>query len=94
VTCSACSSARASLPHGSVIGDNIGAFGAYLSTTRRFVAAPSKEKQLEVLKGWSHSDLYDKLEPVGQARRSDPFFKKHLGSAQGKCGCLKNIATE
>ena len=29
--------------------------------------APSKDKELVVAEGWSHYDLYDKPEPVGQA---------------------------
>jgi hypothetical protein len=79
--------ARASLLSGGrVIYDDIGAFGAYLDDPGICGRAPSKEKELEVLKGWSHSDLYDKLEPVGHA----------LGSAAGfaACGSRKRLVAQ
>ena len=32
------------------------------------------------VEGWSHYDLYDKPEPVGEAlARLIPFYKEHLG---------------
>ena len=66
-----------------VIGQKVGAFGAYrdgMEIYGRSVA--SKDRQLVALEDWSHYDLYDKLEPVGLALdRLVPFFKAHLGSA-------------
>lgn len=65
-----------------VIGDKIGAFGAYRDGMEIYGRALSKDKELFVAEGWSHYDLYDKPEPVGQAlARAVPFFKKHLGTA-------------
>jgi uncharacterized protein len=42
--------------------------------------ARSEKKELIVLEGWSHYDIYDKPEPVGKAlEKVIPFFKGHLG---------------
>ncbi len=64
-----------------VVGDKPGAFGAYrdgMELYGRSVA--SKDRRLVVAEGWSHYDLYDKLEPVGIAlKEAVPFFRKHLG---------------
>ncbi|MFJ4374772.1 alpha/beta hydrolase [Pseudomonas japonica] len=62
-----------------VVGDKVGAFGAYRDGCEIIGRAASKTKELVVVPGWSHYDLYDKPEPVGQAlARLVPFFKDHL----------------
>jgi hypothetical protein len=41
--------------------------------------AASKNKELVVVEGWSHYDLYDKPEPVRQAlEKLVPFYKSNL----------------
>ena len=41
--------------------------------------AASKDKEVVVVEGWSHYDLYDKPEPVGFAlSKVVPFFKEKL----------------
>lgn len=63
-----------------VIGQKVGAFGAYrdgLEIHGR--ATASKDRQLVSLEDWSHYDLYDKDEPVELALdRVVPFLKDHL----------------
>ncbi len=63
-----------------VIGQKVGAFGAYrdgLEVHGR--ATASKDRQLVALEDWSHYDLYDKPEPVGLALdRVAPFLRDHL----------------
>ena len=62
-----------------VIGDKPGGFGAYRDGMEIHGRAASKHKQLVVVEGWSHYDLYDKPEPVGRALAEVvPFFKEHL----------------
>ncbi|WP_114821551.1 alpha/beta hydrolase [Chryseobacterium sp. KLBC 52] len=62
-----------------VVGDKPGGFGAYrdgYEITRR---AASQKKELLVIKGFSHYDLYDQPEPVKQAlEKVVPFFKENL----------------
>ncbi|MFS4470301.1 alpha/beta hydrolase [Chryseobacterium sp. T20] len=62
-----------------VVGDKPGGFGAYrdgYEITRR---AASEKKELLVIKGFSHYDLYDQPEPVRQAlEKVVPFFKENL----------------
>ena len=66
-----------------VVGDKVGAFGAYRDGCEIIGRAASKTKELVVVEGWSHYDLYDKPEPVGQAlAKLVPFYKENLGSAQ------------
>lgn len=66
-----------------VVGDKVGGFGAYRDGYEIIRRARSKEKELVVVKGWSHYDLYDRPEPVKIAlEKVIPFFKKHLGSAE------------
>lgn len=66
-----------------VVGDKVGGFGAYRDGCEIVERAASKEKQLVVVEGYSHYDLYDKPEPVGQAlARLIPFYKKHLGGTK------------
>ena len=62
-----------------VVGDKVGGFGAYRDGCEIIGRAASKEKELVVVEGYSHYDLYDKPEPVGQAlARLVPFYKKYL----------------
>lgn len=62
-----------------VVGDKPGSFGAYRDGFDIVRRAASKEKELVVLKGWSHYDLYDKPEPTGLAlKKLIPFYKKYL----------------
>lgn len=70
-----------------VVGDKVGAFGAYRDGMEIYGRARSEKKELVVVEGWSHYDLYDKPEPVGQAlARLIPFFKEHLGSEDASAG--------
>ncbi|MFF0488682.1 alpha/beta hydrolase [Nocardia sp. NPDC004068] len=62
-----------------VVGDRPGAFGAYRDAYELYGRAASSDKELVVLEGVSHYELYDKPEPVRQALdHLVPFFKKHL----------------
>ncbi len=62
-----------------VIGDVPGGFGSYRDGYELFSKAASKDKNLLVVKGASHYDLYDQPEPVVQAlEKIIPFFQKHL----------------
>ncbi|BDB27406.1 alpha/beta hydrolase [Cupriavidus sp. P-10] len=62
-----------------VVGDKVGGFGAYRDGCEIIGRAASKQKELAVVAGWSHYDLYDKPEPVRQAlARVVPFFKENL----------------
>lgn len=62
-----------------VVGDKVGAFGSYRDGCEIIERAASKDKQLVVIEGWSHYDLYDKAEPVAQAlAKLIPFYIKHL----------------
>lgn len=65
-----------------VLGDKPGGFGAYRDGMEIYGRAASKNKELVVVEGWSHYDLYDKPEPVGKALKEIvPFFRKHLADA-------------
>lgn len=62
-----------------VVGDQVGGFGAYRDGCEIIERAASKKKELVVVAGWSHHDLYDKPEPVGQAlAKLIPFYKENL----------------
>jgi fermentation-respiration switch protein FrsA (DUF1100 family) len=62
-----------------VVGDKVGAFGAYRDGCEIIGRAASKKKELVVVEGWSHYDLYDKPEPVAQAlAKLIQFYKEHL----------------
>jgi fermentation-respiration switch protein FrsA (DUF1100 family) len=62
-----------------VVGDKVGAFGAYRDGCEIIERAASKNKELVVVEGWSHYDLYDKPEPVRQALdKLVPFYKSNL----------------
>lgn len=66
-----------------VVGDKVGAFGAYRDGCEIIGRARSDKKELVVLPGWSHYDLYDKPEPVALAlAKLVPFYREHLGNAQ------------
>lgn len=62
-----------------IIGDKAGGFGAYRDGYEIVRRAASAKKELLVVKGFSHYDLYDQPEPVKQAlERAIPFFKENL----------------
>lgn len=62
-----------------VVGDQVGAFGAYRDGCEIIGRAASKTKELVEVKGWSHYDLYDKPEPVGIAlNKLIPFYQANL----------------
>ena len=62
-----------------VVGDKVGAFGAYRDGCEIIERAASKQKELVVVEGWSHYDLYDKPEPVAKAlAKLIPFYKANL----------------
>lgn len=68
-----------------VIGQKVGAFGAYCDGMEAYGrSTASKDRQLVSLKDWSHYDIYDKDEPVGLAMaQMVPFLKQHVaGEAQ------------
>lgn len=63
-----------------VIGDIPGGFGAYRDGQEIYGRAASKHKELVVVEGASHYELYDQPGPVGKAlEKLVPFFKQHLG---------------
>lgn len=62
-----------------VMGDKPGGFGAYRDGQEIYGRAASKHKELVVVEGASHYELYDQPGPVGKALdKVVPFFKKHL----------------
>nr|WP_121272069.1 alpha/beta hydrolase [Pedobacter schmidteae] len=62
-----------------VIGDKPGGFGAYRDGQEIYGRAASKKKELVVVEGWSHYDLYDKPEPVKIALdKLIPFYQENL----------------
>ncbi|OCA77082.1 alpha/beta hydrolase [Chryseobacterium artocarpi] len=62
-----------------VIGDKPGGFGAFRDGYEIVRRAASEKKELVVVKGYSHYDLYDQPEPVRQAlEKAIPFFKENL----------------
>lgn len=65
-----------------VFGDKPGGFGAYRDGMEIYGRAASKTKEMVVVEGWSHYDLYDHPTPTGVALdRIIPFLKQHLGEA-------------
>ena len=61
-----------------VVGDRIGSFGSYRDGYELFRRAPG-EKDLLVVAGAGHYDLYDNPDHVGQAvERLDTFYATHL----------------
>ena len=64
-----------------VFGDKPGGFGAYRDGMEIYGRAASKNKELVVVEGHSHYELYDQPVPVGIAlERIVPFLKQHLGA--------------
>jgi fermentation-respiration switch protein FrsA (DUF1100 family) len=62
-----------------VVGDKVGGFGAYRDGCEIIGRAASRNKELVVVPGWSHYDLYDKPEPVRKAlEKIVPSFKANL----------------
>lgn len=62
-----------------IVGDKPGAFGAYRDGCEIVRRAASADKEIVVLNGWSHYDLYDKPEPTSQAmEKLVPFYQKNL----------------
>lgn len=63
-----------------VIGQKVGAFGAYRDGMEIYgLAMASKDRQRVELQDWSHYDLYDRDQPVALALdRIIPFFNAHL----------------
>nr|WP_300417692.1 alpha/beta hydrolase [uncultured Pseudoalteromonas sp.] len=67
-------------PMMAVIGQKVGAFGAYRDGKEIYGKSfASKDRQLVELEEWSHYDLYDNPEPVALAMQQIlPFLTKHL----------------
>lgn len=67
-------------PMMAVIGQKVGAFGAYRDGKEIYGKSfSSKDRQLVELEDWSHYDLYDNPEPVALAMQQIlPFLTKHL----------------
>lgn len=62
-----------------VIGDKPGGFGAYRDGFEIVRRAASEKKELLIIKGYSHYELYDQPEPVAQAlAKVIPFFRENL----------------
>ena len=62
-----------------VFGGKPGGFGAYRDGMELYGRAASKDKEIVVVEGWTHYDLYDQPEPVGIAlERVIPFIKQHV----------------
>ncbi|WP_246180070.1 alpha/beta hydrolase [Kocuria coralli] len=62
-----------------VIGDKPGGFGAYRDGFEIYRRAASQDKELVVLEGVSHYDLYDQPQGAGAAlEKVIPFFGEHL----------------
>lgn len=65
-----------------VFGGRPGGFGAYRDGMEIYGRAASKNKEMVVVEGWSHYDLYDNPVPTGIALdRVIPFFTQHLREA-------------
>lgn len=62
-----------------IVGDKVGGFGSYRDRLEIYGRARSQNKELVIVEGWSHYDLYDKPEPVAQAlAKLIPFFQKNI----------------
>ncbi|ENX35660.1 hypothetical protein F889_00735 [Acinetobacter colistiniresistens] len=62
-----------------VVGDRVGAFGSYKDGFELYNKAAAKDKNIFVVEGASHYELYDQPEPVAKALEVViPFFQKHL----------------
>ena len=65
-----------------VFGCKPGGFGAYRDGQEIYGRAASKHKEMVVVEGASHYELYDQPGPVGKAlERVVPFIKQHLAAA-------------
>ena len=62
-----------------IVGDVQGAFGSYRDGHELYNKAASKKKDLLILEGVSHYDLYDKEEPVRKAlEKLEVFYKENI----------------
>ncbi|GIO23583.1 alpha/beta hydrolase [Oceanobacillus sp. J11TS1] len=62
-----------------VVGNVKGSFGSYHDGHELYEKAASKDKDILVLDGVTHYDLYDQPEPVGKAvDKLEEFYKKYL----------------
>ncbi|MCU7616607.1 alpha/beta hydrolase [Chryseobacterium sp. PBS4-4] len=62
-----------------IVGDRVGEFGSYRDGFTLFNKAASKDKNIYVVKGAGHYDLYDQPEATSEALgQLIPFFEKHL----------------
>ncbi|WP_447506482.1 alpha/beta hydrolase [Acinetobacter oleivorans] len=62
-----------------IAGDKVGGFGSYRDSLEIYGRARSQNKEVVIVEGWSHYDLYDKPEPVAQAlAKLIPFFQKNI----------------
>lgn len=62
-----------------VVGELPGAFGAYRDSYELYDRAASKVKNIHVIKGAQHYDLYDQPKTVEEACSFlIPFYQKHL----------------
>ncbi|MBC6003040.1 alpha/beta hydrolase [Paeniclostridium sp. NSJ-45] len=62
-----------------IVGDVQGAFGSYRDGHELYNKAASKKKDLFILEGVSHYDLYDKEESVRKAiEKLDVFYKENI----------------
>nr|WP_295869519.1 alpha/beta hydrolase [uncultured Chitinophaga sp.] len=62
-----------------IIGDKPGGFGAYRDGFEIIRRAKSEKKELQIVKGYTHYDLYDKPEAVSLAlEKTIPFFRENL----------------
>ena len=63
-----------------IVGNVVSAFGSYRTGLDVYDRAASKHKDLLVLDGVSHYELYDQPEPVSKAvTKLDEFYAKFLG---------------
>lgn len=62
-----------------IVGDRVGAFGSYRDGFELYNKAASKNKNIHVVKGASHYDLYDKPKATEEALSElIPFLKENL----------------
>ena len=62
-----------------IVGDKQGAFGSYKDGHELYERAASQKKDLMVLEGVSHYDLYDRPEPVAKAvEKLTAFYNENL----------------
>ncbi|MDQ0861294.1 fermentation-respiration switch protein FrsA (DUF1100 family) [Bacillus sp. V2I10] len=62
-----------------IVGSVKGAFGSYKDGHELYNRAASEKKDLLVVEGASHYDLYDQPEPVNQAvEKLEAFYKENL----------------